>query len=134
MSLAEAVVASLVLMLGCSSAAQLWCQGLRANWDLAQREGQLVRLDSLMAESEGRARTLANSQGPAANCLVAANQLVPMLQTMPAAVAPGQPANLSLPPVAPGLLHIRWEVGGFQRERLLSLSALGLCQEGGYGQ
>jgi hypothetical protein len=56
-----------------------------------------------------------------------------MLQALPTAVAPGQPANLALPTSAPGLLHLRWETGGFKRERLLSLSALGLCQEAGGG-
>ena len=133
MTLAEAVAASLVWMVGCGSAAQLWSQGLRASWELSRREAHMERLESLLVASEGAARFLAASQGPAVDCQVAVGQLVPMLQALPTAVAPGQPANLALPTSAPGLLHLRWETGGFKRERLLSLSALGLCQEAGGG-
>jgi hypothetical protein len=133
MTMAEAVAASLVFLLGCSSAAQLWSQGLRASWELARREAQLERLDTLLVASEGAARKLATTGGPAVDCQVAAAQLMPVLQALPAAVSPDQPATLSFPASGPGLLHLRWETGGLQRERLLSPSALGLCQEGSYG-
>jgi hypothetical protein len=132
MTLAEAVGASVVFLLGCSSAAQFWSQGLRSSWELARREAHLERLEALLVASEGAARNLA-SQGPAADCQVAAAQLVPVLQALPAAVAPGQTATLSFPASGPGLLHLRWETGGLQRDRLLSPSALGLCQEGSHG-
>jgi hypothetical protein len=133
MTLAEAVAASLVWMVGCGSAAQLWSQGLRASWDLERREAQLDRLESLLVASEGAARNLATSEGPAVDCQVALGQLVPLLQALPATVALGESATLTLPPTGPGLIHLRWEAGGLHRERLLSASALGLCQEGIHG-
>lgn len=133
MTMAEAVVACLVLMVGCSSAAQLWSQGLRSSWDLARREAHLEQLDSLVLASEGAARDLANSQGPASDCQVATAQLVPLLQALPGAMTPDQPTTLTLPPSGTGVLHLRWEVDGLQRERLLSPSALGLCREGTNG-
>jgi hypothetical protein len=89
------------------------------------------RLESLLVASEGKARQLASTQGPATDCQVAADLLVSHLQALPLAQASNPPASLSLPqPPGPGLLHLRWEAGGVQRERLLSLSAVGLCQEG----
>lgn len=131
MNLAETVCASVVLMLGCSSAGQLWSQGFRSGAELAQREAHMDRLESLLVASEGRARQLANTQQPpATDCHAAAGQLVPELQALPLAQASNPPATLSLPPSGPGLLHLRWEAGGVQRERLLSLSAVGLCREG----
>jgi hypothetical protein len=131
MNLAEVVSASLVLMLGCSSAGQLWSQGFRSGAELAQREAHMDRLESLLVASEGTARQLASTQGPATDCQVAAGQLVSHLMVLPLAQASNPPASLSLPqPPGPGLLHLRWEAGGVQRERLLSLSAVGLCQEG----
>jgi hypothetical protein len=133
MNLAETVGASVVLMLGCSSAGQLWSQGFRSGAELAQREAHMDRLESLLVASEGRARQLAKTQQPpATDCQAAAGQLVPELQALPLAQASNPPATLSLPqPPGPGLLHLRWEAGGVQRERLLSLSAVGLCREGG---
>ena len=132
MNLAETVGASVVLMLGCSSAGQLWSQGFRSGAELAQREAHMDRLESLLVASEGRARQLAKTQQPpATDCQAAAGQLVPELQALPLAQASNPPATLSLPqPPGPGLLHLRWEAGGVQRERLLSLSAVGLCREG----
>lgn len=131
MNLAEVVSASLILMLGCSSSAQLWSQGFRSGAERAQREAHLDRLESLLVASEGKARQLASTQEPATDCHVAAGQLVSHLMVLPLAQASNPPASLSLPqPPGPGLLHLRWEAGGVQRERLLSLSAVGLCQEG----
>ena len=131
MNLAETVDASVVLMLGCSSAGQLWSQGFRSGAELAQREAHMDRLESLLVASEGRARQLAKTQQPpATDCQAAAGQLVSHLEALPLAQASNPPATLSLPPSGPGLLHLRWEAGGVQRERLLSLSAVGLCQEG----
>jgi len=140
MNLAEGVGASMVLLLGCSSAAQLWSQGLRSSLELARRESHLDRLESLLVASEGTARQLAkeeenrklaNPNQPAPNCQAVTAQLVSQLQALPTAKASKRPATLSLPqPPGPGLLHLRWESGGVQRERLLSLSAVGLCREG----
>ncbi|MGA1304918.1 MAG: hypothetical protein ACO3ZD_12825 [Cyanobium sp.] len=134
MNLAEALGASLVLVIGCSSSAQLWNQGVRATAELAQREEQMDRLESLLVASEGTARQLARvQQAPAANCQAASDQLVEQLQALPLAQASTPPATLTLPqPPGPGLLHLRWEAGGVQRERLLSLSAVGLCREGSH--
>lgn len=134
MNLAEALGASLVLVIGCSSSAQLWNQGVRATAELAQREEQMDRLESLLVASEGTARQLARAQqAPAANCQAASGQLVAQLQALPLAQASTPPATLTLPqPPGPGLLHLRWEAGGVQRERLLSLSAVGLCREGSH--
>jgi hypothetical protein len=130
MNLAETVGASLVLMLGCSSAGQLWSQGFRSGAELAQREAHMDRLESLLVASEGTARQLAKTQ-QSQNCHDAADLLVSHLQALLLAQASNPPASLSLPqPPGPGLLHLRWEAGGVQRERLLSLSAVGLCQEG----
>ena len=61
--------------------------------------------------------------------LVAVAQLVPLLRTLPSA----QEASLSQPPSPPGTLHLRWEADGLQRERLLSVTALRLCQEDNHG-
>jgi len=131
MNLAEVVSASLILMLGCSSSAQLWSQGFRSGAERAQREAHMDRLESLLVASEGKARQLASTQEPTTDCQVAADLLVSHLQALPLAQASNPPASLSLPqPPGPGLLHLRWEAGGVQRERLLSLSAVGLCQEG----
>jgi primosomal protein N' len=100
----------------------------------------LDRLESLLVASEGTARQLAkeeenrklaNPNQPAPNCQAVTAQLVSQLQALPTAKASKRPATLSLPqPPGPGLLHLRWEAGGVQRERLLSLSAVGLCREG----
>lgn len=131
MNLAEAVAASVVLMVGCSSSAQLWSQGLRSSAELAQREAQMDRLESLLVASEGTARQLAKAppEPPGTDCQAA---LVAQLQALPLAQATTPPASLSLPsPPGPGLLHLRWEAGGVQRERLLSFSALGLSVPGG---
>jgi hypothetical protein len=132
MNLAEVVSASLILMLGCSSSAQLWSQGFRSGAERAQREAHMDRLESLLVASEGTARQLAKTQQPpTTDCQVAAGQLVSHLMVLPLAQDSNPPASLSLPqPPGPGLLHLRWEAGGVQRERLLSLSAVGLCQEG----
>jgi hypothetical protein len=54
---------------------------------------------------------------------------VPLLQTLPSA----REASLSQPPSPPGTLHLRWEADGLRRERLLSVTALRLCQEDNHG-
>jgi hypothetical protein len=130
MSLVEAVAASLLLLLGSSAAAQLWSQGLRASWEQRQRESQLHSLDALVLASEGKARALAASQGPAAECQAAVAQLVPMLRALPSELEQGREpqASLSLPESGAGLLHVRWAIGALQRQRLLSVTALGLCR------
>ncbi|MEB3325093.1 MAG: hypothetical protein VKM17_07120 [Cyanobacteriota bacterium] len=133
MTLAEVLSASVVLMLGCSSAAQLWSKGFQSGADLAQREALMDRLERLLVASEGTARQLAKTSGPEATCQAAANKMVAELQTLQEA---NPPATLTFPepnpanPLPAGLLRVRWESGGVQRERLLSLSAVGLCQEG----
>lgn len=127
MNLTEAVAAALVLMVSTSAAAQLWSQALRHSSALAQRETQLQRLDALLLASEGKARELAASQTPTRDCQGAAGQLVPLLRALTSQQA--QQATLTVPPSAPGLLHVRWEADGLRRERLLSASALGLCRE-----
>lgn len=129
MSLMEAVAACLVLLTGSSAAAQLWSQALRSNWQLAERQELLHRLDGLLLASEGKARELVAQQGVAAHCQGAADPLVPLLRALPTA----QGATLSVPPSPPGTLHVRWEAGQLRRERLLSASALGLCREVPHG-
>lgn len=135
MTLAETVAASLVLMIGGSAAAQVWSQTLRASSELARQEARLHALDALLLASEGQARALAKSQGPATDCPAAIGQLVPLLQALPPVLAQsmGQGATLTLPPSAPGLVHVRWESAGVKRERLLSASVLGLCREATHG-
>jgi hypothetical protein len=125
MTLLEVMMASLVLMLGTSAAAQLWSHGLRSTHALAQREERLHRLDALLMASEGMARELAASQEPATDCPTVMAQLLPLLQGLP----PARQATLSQPPSPPGTLHLRWEADGLRRERLLSGTALGLCRE-----
>ena len=131
MSLAEAVAASLVLMVGASASAQMWSQALRGSWELAQREAQLQRVDALVLASEGKARELASSANPSTPCADATGQLVAHLRALPS--GDGQPATLTVPSSHPGVLHLRWESGGVIRERLLSPSALGLCREASHG-
>jgi hypothetical protein len=135
MTLAETVAASLVLMIGSSAAAQVWSQTLRASSVLARQEAQLHALDALLMASEGQARVLAKSQGPATDCPAAIGQLVPLLRALPSVLAQskGQEASLTLPPSAPGMVHVRWESAGVKRERLLSASVLGLCREVAHG-
>ena len=135
MTLAETVAASLVLMIGSSAAAQVWSQTLRASSELARQEAQLHTLDALLLASEGQARVLAKSQGPATDCPAAIGQLVPLLRALPSVLAQskGQGASLTLPPSAPGMVHVRWESAGVKRERLLSASVLGLCREVAHG-
>lgn len=129
MSLLEAVAASAVLVVSSSAAAQLWSQALRSSGEVARREEQLHRLDALLLASEGKAQELAGQQGVAAQCQGATGSLLPLLRALPAA----QGAILTVPPSPAGTLHLRWEVGGMRRERLLSASALGLCRQGGHG-
>jgi hypothetical protein len=135
MTLAETVAASLVLMIGSSAAAQVWSQTLRASSELARQEAQLHALDALLLASEGQAWVLAKSQGPATDCPAAIGQLVPLLRALPSVLAQskGQGASLTLPPSAPGMVHVRWESAGVKRERLLSASVLGLCREVAHG-
>jgi hypothetical protein len=128
MTLMEAVMASLVLMLGTTAAGQLWGQGLRISGLVAQREERLQTLDALLLASEGTARQLAAAQGPASDCQVVVEQLATLLRTLPQA----QRATLSLPPSPPTTVHVRWDVDGLRRERLLSTTALQLCQESGH--
>jgi hypothetical protein len=129
MTLVEAVMASLVLMLGTSAAAQLWSHGLRSSLDLAQREDRFQQLEALLLASEGMARKLAAQQGPASACHVAVAQLLPQLRALPTARA----ATLTQPSSPPGTVHLRWEADGLRRERLFSTTALGLCREGNDG-
>ncbi|MGA1304880.1 MAG: hypothetical protein ACO3ZD_12635 [Cyanobium sp.] len=136
MSLVEVVSASVILMLGCSSAAQLMSRGGQSSVELKQWGVLQAQLDTLMVASEGKARQLASTQVPATDCQVAAALLEPELQALPAALAPGAQVSLSFSSAGAGLMHVRWEVPWqnttLKRERLLSASALGLCQEGGY--
>lgn len=129
MTLVETVMASLVLMIGASAAAELWSQGLRITKDLTQREERLQHLDALLLASEGVARDLAASQAPLGNCQLAAGQFLSRVRALPTSAE----ASLSEHPSAPGTVHLRWEVGGLRRERLLSVSALQLCQEEDHG-
>lgn len=129
MTLVEAVMASLVLMLGTSAAAQVWGHGLRTSREVALREERLHALDALLLASEGIARDLAASQGPLGECQAATAQLLPLLRALPGA----EEATLSQPPSPPGTVHLRWEAGDLRRERLFSASALGLCQEDDHG-
>ncbi|MFN9645745.1 MAG: hypothetical protein ACK6BG_11665 [Cyanobacteriota bacterium] len=125
MTLVEAVMASLVLMIGTSAAAQLWSHGLRSSLELARREQTLQRLDGLLLNGEGLARELAVRHGPSSDCPSALARLLSGIQALPTA----RTATLTLPPSPPGTLHLRWETDGVRRERLLSPSALGLCRE-----
>jgi hypothetical protein len=129
MTLLEAVMASLVLMIGTSAAAQLWSHGLRSSLEMARREQGLQRLEGLLLGSEGLARELAARLGPDNDCPTALAQLLPRIQSLPAA----REATLTLPPSPPGTVHLRWETDGLRRERLLSTSALGLCREADHG-
>jgi len=129
MNLAEVVSASLILMLGCSSSAQLLSKGGQSSVELKQLGALQERLDTLMVASEGTARHM----GLAQNCQLAAAQLEPQLQALPATLAPGQQVSLSFSSSSEvdGLMHVRWEVPWqnttLKRERLLSASALGMC-------
>ncbi len=125
MTLVETVMASLVLMIGAAAAAQLWSQGFGITRDVAQREERLQRLEALLLASEGVARDLAASQAPLGNCQLAAGQFLSRLQALPASAE----VSLSQHPSPPGTVHFRWELDGLRRERLLSVSALDLCQE-----
>jgi len=123
MTLLDAVMASLVLMLGTSAAVQLWTHGLRTSVSLGQREERLDRLEALLLASEGVARELADRREPAEDCQAAIAQLVPQL----VALDPAGTASLTHPPSPPGTLHIRWEADGLRRERLFSATVLRLC-------
>jgi hypothetical protein len=129
MTLVEALLASLLFLMGSSAVAQLWSQGLRTSHDLAQRQDRLHRLERLLLASEGMARDWAARLGPASDCQSALEQLVPLLRSL----NQGGNATFSLPPSPAGTLHLRWEEDGFQKERLLSPTALELCREGGHG-
>lgn len=133
MSLAEVVTASLILMLGFSSSAQLLSKGGQSSEELKQWGALQEQLDTLMVSSEGRARQLARTQGPTTDCQTAAANLEPELQALVASLAPGGQVNLSFSSAGAGLVHVRWHVpwqgSTLKRERLLSASALGLCQE-----
>lgn len=125
MTLLEAVMASLVLMIGTSAAAQLWSHGLRSSLELVRREQRLQRLEGLLLSSEGMARDQARRLGPAGDCPTAVAQLLPRLRALP----PAREATLTRIPSPSGTLHLRWEAEGLRRERVFSTSALRLCQE-----
>lgn len=125
MTLLEAVMASVVLMLGTSTSAWMWNHGLRISLELAKREERLQRLDALLLASEAMARKLADQSQPASSCQVAIAQLLPQLRALPAA----RSAILTQPTSPAGTLHLRWEADGLRRERLFSTSALRLCVE-----
>jgi hypothetical protein len=127
MTLMEAVMASLVLMLATTASGQLWSQGLRISGLATQREERLHTLEALLLASEGTARDWAAGHGPSADCQVAVNQLTPLLRALPNA----QRATLYLSPTPLGTVHVRWELDGLRRERLLSATALRLCGEAG---
>ncbi|MFN9622542.1 MAG: hypothetical protein ACK587_06885 [Cyanobacteriota bacterium] len=129
MTLLEAVMASLVLMIGTSAAAQLWSQGLRTSLELARREQRLQQLETLLLSSEGLARDGAVHLGTANDCSAAEARLLSRLRALPSAAE----ATLTRPASSPGTLHLRWEADGVRRERIFSHSALGLCQEGSDG-
>ncbi|MEB3335714.1 MAG: hypothetical protein VKP70_12100 [Cyanobacteriota bacterium] len=129
MTLVEAMLASLLFLLGTSAAAQLWNQGLRASQEVAQREKRLHRLETLLLASEGAVRDWAARQGPASDCQGALEELLPRLR----ALNPAGSATFSHPPSPPGTLHLRWEEDGLRKERLLSPTALELCREGADG-
>lgn len=128
MTLVEALLASLVFLIGTTAAAQLWSQGLQTSQDLAQREERLHKLERLLLASEGTARTWAAHQGPASDCQGALDQLEPLLH----ALNPGGNTTFSQPPSPPGTLHLRWEEDGLRKERLFSPTALELCREGSH--
>ena len=129
MTLLEAIMASLLLMLASSAAGQVWSEGLRVSGRVAQREERAQTLDALLLASEGSVRDLAATQGPASDCQDAIAQLPPLLSSLP---NPRQ-ATLSLPASPAGTVHVRWELAGMRRERLWSVTALRLCQETGHG-
>ncbi|MBM5816003.1 MAG: hypothetical protein FJ083_05275 [Cyanobacteria bacterium K_Offshore_surface_m2_239] len=126
MTLLEAVMASLLLMLGTSAAAQLWSHGLRISVNVSQREERLDRLEELLLGSEGVARELADRLEPVEDCQAAIAQLLPRLR----ALSPEDTATLSLPPSPAGTLHLRWDDDGLRRERIFSASVLRLCRGG----
>jgi hypothetical protein len=129
MTLLETVMASLVLMLGTSAAAQMWCHGLRTSVNAGQREERLDRLEALLLASEGMVRHVADRGEPEGDCQVAIAQLLPRLR----ALDPERTATLSQPPSPAGTLHLRWDADGLRRERLFSTTALRLCQEANHG-
>jgi hypothetical protein len=129
MSLLESVLASLVLMIGTSAAAQMWSQGLRSSLELARREEGLQRLEGLLLSSEGLAREQADRTGAGSDCPTAVAQLQSGLRALP----PAREATLTLPPTPPGTLHLRWDSQGLRRERVFSLSAWRLCREADHG-
>jgi hypothetical protein len=129
MSLLDALMASLVLMLGTSAAGQLWCHGLLVSQDLAKREESLQRLDALMLASETLARELAAGQGSDGSCQNVIAEFLPRLQ----ALAPTREVFVAQPESPPGTLHLRWEADGLRRERLFSATALGQCREADHG-
>lgn len=131
MSVTEVLLAAALMALGGSAAAQLWGQALLASHAVALRQERLHTLDGLLLASEAAARAWAAGADPveAAEPCPGADALEPRLRALPAAAG----ATLSLPPSPAGLVHVRWELGGLRRERLLSASALGLCREGGGG-
>jgi hypothetical protein len=123
MTLLEAAMASLVLMLATTAAGQLWSQGVRISGLATQREERLHALEALLLASEGTARHWAAGQGPSADCQAALGQLTPLLRALPNA----QRATLFLSSAPQGTVHVRWELDGLRRERLWSAAALGLC-------
>jgi hypothetical protein len=125
MTLLEAMMASLVLMLGTSAGAQLWSHGLRINASVGQREDRLERLEALMLASEGVARDLAEDLPPETDCQSARDQLLPLWRGLDA----DQRAVLALPPSPAGTLHLRWDLDGSRRERVFSTTVLLRCQE-----
>jgi type II secretory pathway component PulJ len=129
MTLLEAVMASLLLMLGSSAAARLWSHGLQTTATLGQREERLDRLEALLLASEGLARDLAVKMDQQGDCQVAITRLRQGLQ----ALAPEGMATLSHPPSPPGTVHLRWESDGLRRERVFSPSVWGLCRGGDHG-
>ncbi|MFN7679082.1 MAG: hypothetical protein ACK5QW_10885, partial [Cyanobacteriota bacterium] len=80
MTLLEAAMASLVLMLATTAAGQLWSQGVRISGLATQREERLHALEALLLASEGTARYWAAGQGPSADCQAALGQLTPLLR------------------------------------------------------
>ncbi|MEB3259023.1 MAG: hypothetical protein VKP63_00155 [Cyanobacteriota bacterium] len=128
MTLLEAVMASLLLMLGSSAAARLWSHGLQTTATVGQREERLDRLEALLLASEGLARNLAHADPPG-DCQVAIARLRQGLQ----ALDPEGMATLSHPPSPPGTVHLRWEADGLRRERIFSPSVWGLCRGGDHG-
>ena len=129
MSVLDALMASLVLMLGTSAAGQLWCHGLRVSQNLAKREESLQRLDAVLLASETLVRELAAGQGAAGSCQDVSAEFLPRLR----ALAPTREVSVTQPASPPGTLHLRWEADGLRRERLFSATALGPCREADHG-